>query len=73
MPHQTLDDWNETLEYVIKCSPVHLSCYSLKIEEGTVFGEKLNRGEITPVGDDCDRKMYWMAIEKLSKKKISAL
>ena len=69
IPHQTLDDWNETLEYVIKCSPAHLSCYSLKIEEGTVFGEKLNRGEITPVGDDCDRKMYWMAIEKLSKKK----
>ena len=69
IPHQTLDDWNETLEYVIKCSPAHLSCYSLKIEEGTVFGEKLNRGEITPVGDDCDRKMYWMAIEKLKEKR----
>lgn len=68
IPGQTLDDWNETLEYVIKCKPAHLSCYSLKIEEGTVFGEKLNSGEITPVSDDCDRKMYWTAIEKLKEK-----
>lgn len=69
IPWQTLEDWDETLEYVIKCNIPHLSCYSLKIEDGTVFGDKLNRGEITPVSDELDRKMYWMAIEKLGREK----
>ncbi|MDQ2084985.1 radical SAM family heme chaperone HemW [Herbivorax sp. ANBcel31] len=69
IPGQTLDDWKETLEYVIECEPAHLSCYSLKFEENTVFGEKLNSGKIIPVSDECDRKMYWEAIEKLKEKK----
>lgn len=69
IPNQTLDDWNETLDYVIKSNPTHLSCYSLKIEDNTVFGEKMNSGEITPVTDELDRKMYWNSIEILKEKK----
>lgn len=69
IPYQTLDDWNETLEYVMDCNPAHLSCYSLKIEDGTVFGKKASTGEIVPVSDDLDRRMYWKTIEKLKKKK----
>ncbi len=38
-PNQTFLDFSETLENLIKLSPTHISCYSLEIEEKTLFGE----------------------------------
>ena len=37
LPNQTLDDWQETIEHVLKLKPEHISSYSLIIEEGTHF------------------------------------
>lgn len=81
LPGQTFDDWVETLEAVtaIGCSGTdpgttsasgltHLSCYSLKIEEGTDFGDRLEAGTLIPADDDLDRKMYYYAIEYLARK-----
>ena len=34
LPGQTMDDWQETLEKVIRLDPEHISAYSLIIEEG---------------------------------------
>ena len=31
LPNQTMDDWQETLEKVIKLNPQHISAYSLII------------------------------------------
>ena len=50
-------------------SPVkHISCYSLKIEEGTVFGDRLEAGSLEPVDDETDREMYHMAVDMLAEK-----
>ncbi len=46
----------------------HLSCYSLKIEEGTVLGDRLEAGTLVPADDDLDRQMYHYAVEFLAKK-----
>lgn len=46
----------------------HISCYSLKIEEGTVLGDKLEAGKLVPVDDELDRLMYHYAVEFLAKK-----
>ena len=35
LPGQSLHDWQETLENVLKLNPEHMSCYGLKVEEGT--------------------------------------
>jgi len=67
LPSQTLEDWDETLEKVVETGTKHISCYSLSIEEDTVFGEKLKTGEIEPVSDELDRRMYYLAKEKLGQ------
>lgn len=68
IPGQTLEDWCQTLEKVTALEPQHLSCYSLKIEEGTVFGDKLEKGEIIPLDDEIDREMYSFCKDYLSHK-----
>ena len=70
LPGQTINDWEETLKAVDDLGVEHISCYSLKIEEGTVLGEKLDSGELIPVEDELDRAMYDSAIEFLKSKKF---
>lgn len=67
LPGQTLKDWNETLDKVIELKPEHLSCYSLKIEEGTEFGRLQEAGKLEEIEDELDREMYYIAIEKLKE------
>ena len=35
LPHQTFEDWKETLNKIIGLNPEHISAYSLILEEGT--------------------------------------
>lgn len=68
LPGQTIDDWTETLESVMQLNVSHISCYDLKIEEGTVFGDRLDAGLLIPADDELDRQMYHYAIETLAMK-----
>lgn len=68
LPAQSLDDWQETLEKVMKLRPEHISAYSLIIEEGTPFFDMFDRGEIKETDEETDRKMYYLAKEMLSDK-----
>lgn len=65
LPGQTISDWNHTLYNIVQLNPEHVSCYGLKIEEGTLFGEKLAKGLLTPADDELDREMYYCAIKSL--------
>lgn len=65
LPGQTMNDWIETVNNVVKKEISHISCYSLKIEDGTVFGEKLRLGLLHPADDELDRRMYGYAVERL--------
>ena len=67
IPGQTFKDWVETLEKVVDLGAAHISCYSLKIEEGTEFGDRLEREELIPMEDELDREMYYEAVERLGK------
>ncbi|AEY66509.1 radical SAM family heme chaperone HemW [Clostridium sp. BNL1100] len=68
IPGQTLDDWKETLGYLISLGINHISAYSLKIEEGTKFGSMEEEGVLVPVEDELDREMYHYAVDYLSEK-----
>lgn len=68
LPAQSLDDWQETLEKVMKLRPEHISAYSLIIEGGTPFFDMFDRGELKETDEDTDRKMYYLAKEMLSDK-----
>lgn len=65
IPHQSLEDWIETLNRVLSHDIAHVSCYSLKIEPDTHFGNLEAQGLFPEVDDFLDRKMYWKAIELL--------
>jgi len=67
MPWQSQKEWEETLEEVIRLHPEHISCYSLNIEEDTVFGDMLKKGTLIPLEDEKDRQMYHYAVQKLKE------
>ncbi|MCD8037095.1 MAG: radical SAM family heme chaperone HemW, partial [Clostridiales bacterium] len=68
LPTQTLDDWQETLEKIIKLNPEHISAYSLIIEEGTPFYDMYEKGIIKEMDENLDREMYYLANEMLADK-----
>ncbi|NMB96990.1 MAG: oxygen-independent coproporphyrinogen III oxidase [Clostridiaceae bacterium] len=67
LPGQSLSEWLQTLDNVIKLNVNHLSCYSLKIEEGTVLHEKIKNCEIAYPDEELDRDMYHKTIAILNK------
>ncbi|WP_053957579.1 radical SAM family heme chaperone HemW [Inediibacterium massiliense] len=66
LPDQTLAQWEETLAQVVKLDPEHISSYSLKIEENTIFDELYKKDLLNIPNDEEDRKMYHFAIEYLT-------
>ena len=68
LPGQTQEDWIETLNYIVGLRPEHISCYGLKIEEGTVFAALQDEGKLSTVSDELDRLMYHSAISVLGSR-----
>lgn len=66
IPNQTMEDWQKTIELVLKKGVTHVSCYSLKIEEGTPWYELNEEGKLLPADEDLEREMYYWAIKRLS-------
>ena len=63
LPGQDLMDWQETLDNVLRLLPEHISCYALKVEEGTPFYEY--RDMLNLPDDDIQAEMYLTAVEAL--------
>ena len=64
LPGQTMDGWTRTLERVMNLHPEHISCYGLKIEEGTPLHRYQDNYEFPD--DDAQADMYMTAVELLS-------
>ncbi len=63
LPGQTMENWKHSLSGAIGCGINHISCYGLKIEEGTPFFVN----GVTPLPEDLDRDMYHYCVEMLQK------
>ena len=63
LPGQTVRSWRETLEHVLTLNPEHISCYGLKVEEGTPLYEYRDYAKLPD--DDAQADMYLAAIEML--------
>ncbi|MBQ7255289.1 MAG: radical SAM family heme chaperone HemW [Oscillospiraceae bacterium] len=59
LPNQSLDRWRETLRTVAALSPDHVSCYALKVEEGTRLWEYREYANFPD--DDTQADMYLAA------------
>ena len=48
LPGQTMESWKATVEHALSLIPQHLSCYGLKVEEGTPLARRVAEGEVLP-------------------------
>ena len=63
LPNQSREQWMSTLRNVMDLKPDHISCYGLKVEEGTPLWE-YREGANLP-DDDAQADMYFYAVETL--------
>ena len=63
LPGQDLQAWQDTLENVLRLNPEHISCYGLKVEEGTPLFEYRQYANLPD--DDVQADMYMAACEIL--------
>ena len=65
LPGQTLESWEKTLENVIALKPEHMSCYGLKVEEGTPLYQYQEYMDLPD--DDTQADMYLSAVNILRR------
>lgn len=66
LPGQTMDRWRQSVEHVLALEPEHLSCYGLKVEEGTPLARRVAMGEVLP-DDDAQADLYLWTVERLAQ------
>lgn len=61
LPHQTINQWQDSLLRAIALQPKHISCYDLVLESSTVFGKKYQAGDKPLPEDETTAQMYRLA------------
>jgi oxygen-independent coproporphyrinogen-3 oxidase len=64
LPEQSVKDWQEDLERIMKMHPQHLSLYSLSVEKGTPFASEQGLGKLNLPSEETVIEMYRRAIEE---------
>ena len=65
LPGQALSQWQESLSAAVDLEPEHLSCYGLKVEEGTPLFARRESADLPD--DDAQAEMYLYAVEFLAQ------
>ena len=66
LPSQTKSDWADTLARIVELHPEHISCYGLRLEEGTEMYREYKDSPIMP-DDDEQADMYCYAADMLER------
>lgn len=61
LPHQTLEQWSDTLKGVLELDPPHISMYGLTLEGGTPMEHQVTVGLLPEPDQDLAADMYQMA------------
>jgi len=67
LPHQTITDWEQSLDKAIAAAPQHLSIYDLTVEPNTVFHQRYVPGQAPLPADEITTDMYRLAQTKLTE------
>lgn len=67
-PLQTEDGFRNSLHMAVELGIKHISCYSLKVGEGTTLQSMLDKGLLPEPDDEADRNMYKAALGFLPTK-----
>ena len=65
LPGQTMEQWQKTLADVLALQPEHISCYGLKLEEGTPLWQR--RHTLALPDDDAQADMYLYTVKTLAQ------
>lgn len=65
LPNQTSEHWAENLAAAVALEPEHLSCYGLKVEEGTPLF--VRRAEVSLPDDEMQADLYLYTVEDLAR------
>ncbi len=66
LPEQNLERWAANLDAALALAPEHLSCYGLKVEEGTPLFARRER--FTLPDDDAQADMYLYTVDALARR-----
>ncbi|OSO91851.1 coproporphyrinogen III oxidase [Cylindrospermopsis raciborskii CENA303] len=66
LPHQSIEQWQNSLTKGVEIAPTHISIYDLTIETGTVFGRYYQAGDHPLPTDEITVKMYELGQEILT-------
>ncbi|MBD2293491.1 coproporphyrinogen III oxidase [Anabaena sphaerica FACHB-251] len=67
LPHQSLDQWQDSLTKAVEIAPTHISIYDLTIEPGTAFGRYYKPGDNPLPTDETTVKMYRLGQKVLTR------
>jgi oxygen-independent coproporphyrinogen-3 oxidase len=70
LPGQSVKDWEETLDNVIKLNIQHISCYGLELDNDSSWGKLYKSGKLEASAEEADREMYGLAKAKLLNAKF---
>ena len=66
LPGQTLEEWKQNLDTVIRLHIPHISAYHLIYEEGTALYKLKEAGKIIPVDEDLSVALFTSLIDQLT-------
>lgn len=58
LPNQTLEDWKNDVQQLLKLDVPHLSAYALSYEEGTPLHQMLQEGKVYETSEELSWRMY---------------
>jgi oxygen-independent coproporphyrinogen-3 oxidase len=67
IPGMSMNDWESNLDFSFTFDIKHLSAYHLTIEQGTVFGKMLQKGDISEIDENDSAAQFNTLIEKTEK------
>lgn len=67
IPGETIEQWKEDIRKALELNPDHVSCYSLTIEEKTVFGKRFSTGKLKATEDDVAATHLEILMEELEQ------
>lgn len=65
LPGQTLEEWQQDVEWALELAPEHLSLYNLTIEENTEFGRRHRLNLLSLPDEDLSADMYEWTLDRM--------
>ena len=66
LPHQSMHQWQASVQAVLDLAPQHLSLYALTLEQGTAMDQQVQRGALPEPDPDLAADMYEYARETMA-------